>query len=316
MILLGSSDIGALEYLSKIKNITRAKIKWITIKKYFNFLRSKKLKISKNFKSLKNIKLIITGSPLGNTLDKQMIKFGKKNKIFTIQVIEHWTNFKERFVYNKKILYPDLIFVNDRIAYNLALKAKIPKKKIKIMGNIEYEYLSNKNKNNLNLKKKTNKILFISENIKGSTIKISKEYKLNEFETIKKILENIPDNCELIIKAHPSENIKRYGIFSKYGNVKVIKNMNFQDMIKIPKKIIGIKSALLLKLSIFRSDIISFRPKKDKIFIGEKLRAVTLVRKNLKKAINSNIMIKNKLDKRFIGSSIRFKSFLKKKLIT
>ena len=55
------------------------------------------------------------------------------------------------------------------------------------MGNVDYEYYSKKLKIK-NLKSKTNYILFVSEKIKGSTQKISREYKVDEFETINRIL--------------------------------------------------------------------------------------------------------------------------------
>ena len=312
MILLGSSDIGVLQYLSRLKTINNVEKKWITKKRYYSFLASNKLSVTKNYKNLKNIKLIITGTALGNSLDKKMVLFGKRKKIFTIQIIEHWTNFKERFQYKNKKLYADIIFVNDKLAYNLARKFDIPKNKLKIMGNVEYEYYIN-NKKLKKIKKKNSKsILFISEKISGSTIKITNEYKLDEFETIRKIVKELPKKYELIIKIHPEENLKNYKILSKYKNVKIIKNMKFADMIKKPKKIIGIKSALLLKLSIFRNDIISFRPKKDRPFIGDKLGTTKLVRKNLRENIEKKINNVHRFDKKFKGSSKKIKLYIQK----
>ncbi len=218
-------------------------------------------------------------------------------------------------MFKKKRLFADVIFVNDQIAYNLALKYKIPKKKLKIMGNVEYEFYSKKKINTKSKRMESNKILFISEKISGSTIKISKEYKLDEFETINKILKDLPKKYELIIKIHPEENIKNYKKFSKFKNVKIVKNMRFEDMIRKPKKIIGIKSALLLKLSIFRNDIISFRPKKDRPFIGERLGVTKLIRKNLKKNIEKKIINIHNFDKKFIGSSKKIKSYLNSKIL-
>ena len=59
--------------------------------------------------------------------------------------------------------------------------------------------------------------------------------------------------------------------------------MTFTDMVKLPTKIVGIKSMLLIELALLRNNIISYRPIKDNAFIGEKLRITILVRKNLKK---------------------------------
>ena len=183
------------------------------------------------------------------------------------------------------------------------------------MGNVEYEFYSKKKINIKGKRMKSNKILFISEKISDSSIKINKEYKLDEFETINKILEDLPKKYDLIIKIHPEENIKNYKKFSKFKNVKIIKNIRFEDMIRKPKKIIGIKSALLLKLSIFRNDIISFRPKKDRPFIGDKLGVTKLIRKNLKKNIEKKIINIHNFDKKFIGSSKKIKSYLSSKIL-
>ena len=135
------------------------------------------------------------------------------------------------------------------------------------------------------------------------------------FETINRILNVLPQKYKLIIKVHPSDNINKYEKFLKNKNVIIKKNMKFKEMVQKPKKIIGIKSALLLKLSIFRSDIVSFRPKKDLMFIGEKLGVVKLVRKNLSRYIENKIINKHNFNKRFIGSKQKIKFFLQSKII-
>ncbi len=87
MILLGSSDIGVLQYLLRLKNIINTQKKWITKNEYLNFLKSNKLNIVKKYQSLKNINLIITGTSLGNSLDKKMVLFGKKKKFLQYKLL-------------------------------------------------------------------------------------------------------------------------------------------------------------------------------------------------------------------------------------
>ena len=319
MILLGSSDLGALKYLSLFNNFNTLDKYWITDKKKINFLKNKKLNVIKDINKTKGIKLAISGTSLGNSVDKKIIRFAKKNNIYCISVIEHWTNFKNRFYYKNKYLFPDIIFVNDKIAYKSAIKSGIPKNKLSIMGNLYLENLS-KNKKRKKLSPwatkliKNNKriFIFISEDICKDKRLLRYEYKYDEFQTLDLIKKNLETDDLLIIKCHPDEKIDK---FNKYKSKKIIvkKKINFNDLIYMPNKIIGMKSMLLLEIAIFRKDVISFRPIVDKPFIGEKFGATRLVRKNFKKNINKKIINKSIFFKKsFQGSNQRVKNFINK----
>ena len=133
MVILGSSDIGAIKYLSNLNRFLKNKVWVLESKKNLPKKNISYLSL-KSVKKLKKVKLIITGSALGQSIDKKLISLGRKRKIFTISIIEHWTNYHSRFVYKKKLFLPNLIFVNDSISYNDAIKAGIPKKKITCNG--------------------------------------------------------------------------------------------------------------------------------------------------------------------------------------
>ena len=142
----------------------------------------------------------------------------------SISVVEHWTNFKSRFKIGNKFYFPDFIFVNDKFAFNLAVKDGIPKKKLIILGNAYFENLAKKKihkfrnrrtKNFDHLSPKT--ILFISEKIKGEK-NLKREYSSDEFETIKKIIKFKDRKDKLIIKCHPEEKKKISGFqIQKYN---------------------------------------------------------------------------------------------------
>ena len=144
MVILGSSDTGAVKYLSNLNRFLKNKA-WVLEDNKKSLIKNIPYLSLKDVKKAKKIKLIITGSAIGNSIDKKLISLGRSRKIFTISIIEHWTNYYSRFIYKKKIFLPDLIFVNDLIAYNDAIKAGIPKKKLIVMGNIHFENLSKSN---------------------------------------------------------------------------------------------------------------------------------------------------------------------------
>ena len=62
--------------------------------------------------------------------------------------MDHWTGYKERFFYNNKYYFPDLIIVGDYDAYKIAKKEF--KKKTEIVYQKNY-YLSVKKINFINL---------------------------------------------------------------------------------------------------------------------------------------------------------------------
>ena len=212
MILIGSADVGPEKYLACIRNINLKK-KLIFINKK-NFYKLKKINFEK-------IKLIITGTSLGSSIDKNLVKLGKKKNIMTISVIEHWTNFQSRFKLDKKNYFPDRIFVNDKFALNIAIKNKLPKKLIDIAGNLRLEQVEKSKLKKLSnwaaaIKKKYKKIiLFISEPIKNDKKYLSTDYRCDEIFTLKKIINQIDAQTLLIIKVHPNEKLEKFSKFKK-----------------------------------------------------------------------------------------------------
>ena len=263
MILWGSSDSGAIENL-----------KFLEEKLYeFKFIKINKLVQLKKIKHDK-ISLIITGSAIGNSLDKKLINFSKSNKIKSISIIEHWTNYKKRFLLNKKYIYPDFIFLNDKQAYNNALKKGLPKNKLIIAGNPYLSNFSNKKIMGGKIRKKFDNLrkkkvyLFLSENISSQNNNQIENYKIDEFLAVKKITKYLKKNEYLIIKLHPEEKLNKFDKLKK-KNVIITKNMNYSEMVKLPKYIIGLKTIMLIKLAAQRKNIISLLNNNNKTFIED-----------------------------------------------
>ena len=131
MILYGSSDPGALLFIEEN----------IISKSKYNFRKINNVLLLKKLISNTKVLAILTGSSIGNTIDKKLVSLAKKNDILSISVIEHWTNFNKRFILNNKKSYPDYIFVNDIISKKQAIKEGIPKKLIIVFGNNYLHYL-------------------------------------------------------------------------------------------------------------------------------------------------------------------------------
>ena len=120
MIIFGSDDSGAHEYIKQFSK--------------FNKLKIFKIKNKRDLKK-KKIKIIITGTALGKSFDKYLWEYGKKHNIITVALLEHWTNFKIRFKNYKTVRYPDYIIVNDKYSFKACLKSGLPIKKLIISKN-------------------------------------------------------------------------------------------------------------------------------------------------------------------------------------
>ena len=88
-------------------------------------------------------------------------------------------------------------------------------------------------------------------------------------------------------------------------------------MTKVPGKIVGMASMLLIEFAMFRNDIISYRPNARKAFIGEEIGAThnagtkTQLKKYLQKQpISSAMQFRNK----FEGSGLRISKFLNSRI--
>ena len=128
---------------------------------------------------------------------------------------------------------------------------------------------------------------------------------------MEKLINNIKKKDILIVKCHPNEFVKKYKNY-KNRNLIIKKKINFEDLVNLPDLIIGMKSNFLLELAVFRRDIISYRPKKDASYIGEKLKIIKLVRKNLRIYLYKKKILNKKFFNYFQGSSKNISNFIEK----
>lgn len=143
MIVYGAEDTGVLNYIHYIKK---------KINKIFYNVKS----IRQITKIKKKIKLVITGSAFKrSSLDQKIIRWSKKNNIPSVSIVDHWYNFKERFI--NKFNLPDYIFLNDKASLE-KIKLLYPNitSKLFVVGNPIFFFLKKK----IKIKKKIKKKLF------------------------------------------------------------------------------------------------------------------------------------------------------------
>tara|TARA_B100000780_G_scaffold273706_1_gene237635 strand:+ start:972 stop:1952 length:981 start_codon:yes stop_codon:yes gene_type:complete len=279
MILYCCNDSGPANYISHI--ILNTTIDYVCICSDIseNQFKNNGITVFKKDTSIdySKIKLIVTGTCLGDGIDKYFITKGKDIGIKTISIIEHWSLYKERFRLNENYIYPDYIFVNDEIAFREALESNVPQNKLIIAGNPYLNNLSKsklvpaKNylwKNNNNLKSNII-ITFISESFKEDFAE-NNQQGFDEYEVINMIMKlGRKMKFQLLIRKHPSEPNEKYNeLISE--NIKIDQNSSFDSIVHNSSYIIGMGSMFLIEASMFRSDIISLRPNEKVEFIGNK----------------------------------------------
>ena len=217
-ILVVSHDAGGAEIISSFIKINNLKCSYKLSGPAIKIFKSKIKKIPK-LKNKSNINLIVTGTSVNNLSEINSIKYAKLKKIHSISFLDHWVNYKNRFIRNKKMTLPDEIILGDRIAFNIA-KKEFNNKKVKLRLKTN-EYLKNlqKFKNN----KSDNKIIYLSSNMDSINYKCSDKYillksisKISKFLTKKKINEIIIRQRNIKVSIDKSKNLSKTLSKAKY----------------------------------------------------------------------------------------------------
>ena len=109
------------------------------------------------------IDLVLFGT--GSTsYEKKLLKKAKASSIPTAAFIDHFVNYRERFVLNGNVSFPDFCFVCDLYSFELAKRELAPYDKIYLCENYLVSYLCSEIA--AMGKSKNNSVLYILENIK------------------------------------------------------------------------------------------------------------------------------------------------------
>lgn len=312
MIVFGTQDAGPAEYFSQIiKNINQPYKCFSSdiSKRIFSKYLIKSYKLNFDLILKEKLRFIIVGSPPNiNNLDYELLRWGRKNKIFTILVIEHWTNLNERLNFIDKKDFPNQLWVNDCYTKRNLLKFKINKQLIKIVGN---PVLEKKKKIIKNIPLNFERIIFISEEMNSKEINLKFKYGFDEFEVLKKILSEKNSNTSLYIKLHPSENKNKYQSFEKIYDFELLEELEILKT-KQNNLIIGMNSILLIDLALKGYFVYTYRPNGKEQFIGSMLNLTyDLNSSQLSSILKTNKLFKfKKRDVSFEGSLKRIKKII------
>lgn len=84
------------------------------------------------------VDLVLTGTGWGSNLEKELIAWGKGRGIRTASYLDHWVNYRERFVLEEALVLPDEIWVGDMYAYDLA-RTTFPDSQVRLEPNLYFQ---------------------------------------------------------------------------------------------------------------------------------------------------------------------------------
>jgi hypothetical protein len=265
-----SHDAGGAEILSSYVKNTKGNYIFVLsgpAKRIFK-RKIKNIRILKLDKAEKISFKLICGTSFKSKIELEAINKFKKNRKETIAVIDHWINYKLRFIKNKNLILPDKIWVFDKYA-KISIKKIFPKLKIYLKKNF---YFLDIKKNIRQKIKKNNKshILYVSEPINNfKKIKLNNFKDFAEYKTVKYLFDNIKyitkKNYKIIFRIHPNENYKKYEWVSDvFTNVQFSKNKSLIQDMQNSDIIIGRQTMAMVVGLILKKKVISCIPPGEK----------------------------------------------------
>jgi hypothetical protein len=210
--------------------------------------------------------ILLSGTGWANSLEHDARMIAKNKGIKSIAVIDHWVNYRERFVRNHIEVMPDIIWVSDKYAY---LKAKSCFPNIEIVEQ-RNDYIKDQvdEVSSFKIEKKggTTNILYVLEPIRevwaGNDV-------LGEFQALEFFLNSIPslslgDCLSIVLKPHPSDPEDKYNQWVKslsLSNIKIEKEKSLASLIAWSDVVVGCETYAMVVALYAKKRVISALPR-------------------------------------------------------
>ena len=172
--------------------------------------------------ALYDVDLLICGTSSPSTCELDAIALAHSRGIKSLAILDHWINYRERFLLENQLITPDEIWVVDETAKQLASEA-LPEVNINLIENPYkedfLEILAIAKQLHLNNSRGGNRktILYVTEPTSEHAKRKyddARYWGYTEQEAVKYFFENIkiiaPDVLKVIIRPHPSEVSSKY----------------------------------------------------------------------------------------------------------
>ena len=178
--------------------------------------------------ALRDCDQVLCGTSWASGLERQAIRQAKAAGKPVIAFLDHWSNYRDRFIDNGELCLPDTIWVGDQYAETIATDT-FPDTPVQLLENpyfldIQHELHQRSSRNNQQATPHSNTgtptqrtILYICEPVKVHALKEygdERYWGYTEEEAICYFLDNLPalgySNPRISIRPHPSEPREKY----------------------------------------------------------------------------------------------------------
>ncbi|MDT9547576.1 MAG: hypothetical protein RI826_09610 [Chlorobium phaeovibrioides] len=202
---------------------------------------------------------LITGTGWGSNLEHVARIDAKKKGIYSIAVLDHWTNYEERFIRFGETVLPDELWVVDKYALKLAYNI-FPSLKITLIP----DFYADQQVKMIAPKATANELLYLLEPIRSDW----GQDEPGEFQALRYFFERLPQlslPAETVIRLrpHPSDSPGKYDLFlgEFYRQTILLDTDNLAHSLSRARWVVGCQTyAMTLALKINRTVYCSLPP--------------------------------------------------------
>lgn len=157
--------------------------------------------------------MLLTGTGWGSPLEHDARKLARSSGLRSVAVVDHWVNYKERFVWHGEEVLPDEIWVVDKYAKKLAEEI-FSGVNIRQLPNcyLDHQVAEIRQFEKINNKKAQAHILYVLEPIRQTW---GNDETPGEFQALEFFINNmlplgLGANADIMLKPHPSDPAGKY----------------------------------------------------------------------------------------------------------
>jgi hypothetical protein len=211
---------------------------------------------------LNETQVLVAGTGWASNLEYDSIQCARERGVRSIAVIDHWTNYRARFIRNEIEILPDEIWVTDDYAIKLS-EREFEDINIIHMPNVYLENIVQNIRSHENLNKDGTNLLYLLEPIReawGSDI-INGEFEALDYFVQNLVSLGMNKNPSIRLRLHPSEPTDKYNHWinkHKHLNISLDENTSLAKSIAWSEIVVGCQTyamvvALAADKSVFSS---------------------------------------------------------------
>ena len=181
--------------------------------------------------------VLLSGTSWGSSFENSAIQLFRRRDKHVIAFLDHYVNYKERFINNNFSELPDELWVTDEFALKKVLEFS-GEKKVEVVGNpyLDYQIRSYFSKTLAAPEGDTNNVLYLFEPIAKHVSEWAKDdLRYDEFTAYSYFLENLdkcaPGATRITLRPHPSESNLKYVELAQTEHpfITITSNLNILD---------------------------------------------------------------------------------------